>query len=70
MCHGGAVLATLSGRTADLPRTQFDSSLNEMCVELRTDGTVASSGFRATVTAIEIQLPPTGVCMSTMAYLV
>jgi subtilisin family serine protease len=57
-CDTSTRLTTLSGQLGTSMR-QYNSSSNVLSVELNTDGRVSSSGFRATVTAIEIQMPPT-----------
>ena len=58
-CDGSSVLASLSGRLATSARL-YQSTSNVLSVELTTDGRVASTGFRATVSAIEVEVPPTG----------
>ena len=59
-CQPTSRLATLSGEMANLRSTQYTSSSNVLSVELKTDGTVGGSGFRAAVSAIEIQAPGMG----------
>ena len=57
-CEPSSRLATLTGQRSN---SLYNSSSNVLSVELRTDGSTGRSGFRATVTAIEIQVPPTGM---------
>ena len=63
VCGAESRLATLSGEPNDISLVPYESSSNVLTVELRTDGTVGGAGFSATVTAIEIQLPPSGMCV-------
>jgi hypothetical protein len=61
-CEPSSRLATLTGQRSN---SLYDSSSNVLSVELRTDGSTGRSGFRATVTAIEIQVPPTDTTVAT-----
>ena len=63
VCGAESRLATLSGEPNDISLVPYESSSNVLTVELRTDGTVGGAGFSATVTPIEIQLPPSGMCV-------
>ena len=51
----------LSGQAGSSSR-QHDSSSNVLSLELNTDGRVGASGFRATVSVIEVEIPTTGMC--------
>ena len=67
-CDTSTRLTTLSGQLGTSMR-EYNSSSNVLLVELNTDGRVSSSGFRATVTAIEILMPPTGMYSTIFVHL-
>ena len=58
-CEAPTRLTTLTGQL-DTSMRLYESASNMLSVELKTDGRVGSSGFRATVSAIEVEVPPTG----------
>lgn len=67
-CESATRLGTLSGQRSSLFSTLYTSNTNILSVVLRTDGRVAASGFRATVSAIEVSPPPPGIVHTHILY--
>lgn len=59
-CDGTSLAASLSG-TLSRSNGVYNSDSNVLAIEMATDGNVGSSGFRATVSSVEVPVPVTGM---------